>query len=144
MKVTSRTRYGLRALAAVARGGGERPVSLRRIAQEERLPRKYLERLFAALKADGLVRAVRGAGGGYVLARPAGSIRLLEVFEALEGSPDPVECLHPDAACPHESKCPTRDVWQEVSDAVSGVLADHTLADLLAREQTCNDHVRVR
>ena len=139
MRVSTRTRYGLRALAAVARGQHLRPVSLRTVALEESLPRKYLERLFAALKAAGLVRAVRGAAGGYVLARPATDIPLLEIFEALEGPPDPVECLQPGAVCPHESQCPTRDLWQEVSDAVSGVLAGHTLADLMKPEPKCTE-----
>jgi Rrf2 family protein len=139
MRVSARTRYGLRALAAVARSQHLRPVSLRTVAQEEHLPRKYLERLFALLKAAGLVRAVRGAGGGYVLTRLAGEIPLLEIFEVLEGPPDPVECLQPGALCPHEDRCPTRDLWQEVSDAVSAVLAGHTLADLMASEQKCHE-----
>jgi Rrf2 family transcriptional regulator, cysteine metabolism repressor len=137
MRASTRVRYGLRALAALASGHGSGPVSLAHIARMEALPPKYLERLFVSLKASGLVLAVRGAGGGYVLARDPGDICLLEVFEVLEGPPDPVECLQADATCPHESSCMTRDIWQEVSAAVSSVLAEHTLADLVGKQYHC-------
>ncbi|MCE5239699.1 Rrf2 family transcriptional regulator [bacterium] len=139
MRVSKRTRYGLRALSALAAAYGDGPLSLRAIAGEQYLPVKYLERLFVALKAAGLVRAVRGAGGGYALVRPPHEIRLLDVFEVLEGPPDPVECLQPTAVCPHEAACVTRDVWHEVSQAVSQVLADHTLADLVSQQHPCEE-----
>jgi len=139
MRVSTRTRYGLRALGALAGSYGNGPLSVRAIAQEERLPVKYLERLFVTLKGAGLVTAVRGAGGGYVLTRGPEDIRLLDVFEVLEGPPDPVECLQPEVACPHETACVTRDLWHEVSEAVSNVLADHTLADLTGTPHPCGE-----
>lgn len=141
MKVSTRTRYGLRALAMLAatRRGG--PMSLRAIAEAAGLPVKYLERLFSRLKAARVVRSRRGAGGGYKLARPPEEIPLLEVFEVLEGPPDPVDCLDPAVVCPHRETCATRDLWQEVSDAVSRVLAGHTLADLVG-EPVCEEESR--
>lgn len=139
MRVSTRVRYGLRALALLAAAHGTGPLSLAAIARDQRLSAKYLERLFASLKAGGFVAAVRGAGGGYELTRPPHQIRLLDVFEVLEGPPQPVECLQANAACPHEAQCLTRDIWQEVSQAVSGVLAEHTLADLVGHQYRCNE-----
>lgn len=139
MRVSTRTRYGLRALGALAGAHGNGPLSVRAIAAEQHLPVKYLERLFMTLKAAGLVTAVRGAGGGYALTRAPAEIRLLDVFEVLEGPPDPVECLQPTVVCPHESACVTRDVWHEVAQAVSNVLADHTLADLAGEPHACHE-----
>jgi Rrf2 family protein len=139
MRVSTRTRYGLRALGALAGAYGTGPLSLRAIAEQQHLPAKYLERLFAVLKSAGLVTAVRGVGGGYTLTRPPQDVRLIDVFEVLEGPPDPVECLQPDASCPRKDECATRDVWHEVSQAVSNVLADHTLADLVGEQQPCSE-----
>ncbi len=138
MRVSKRTRYGLRALAALAEAHGGGPVSVREIAESQHLPVKYLERLFVVLKASGLVIALRGAGGGYVLAQPPEQTRLLDVFEVLEGPPDPVECLHDEVPCPQEDTCATRHLWQQVSRAVSQVLADHTLADLGGEPPRCD------
>jgi len=139
MKVSTRTRYGLRALGALAAAHGSGPLSLRAIAADQHLPVKYLERLFVTLKAAGLVMAIRGAGGGYDRPRAPGEAPLLEVFEVLEGPPDPVECLQPSATCPRQGACATRDVWHEVSQAVSGVLADHSLADLVIEPPACHE-----
>jgi DNA-binding IscR family transcriptional regulator len=77
-----------------------------------------------------------------VLTRAPLDIRLLDVFEVLEGPPDPVACLQPEAACPHERDCVTRDLWHEVSEAVSNVLAEHTLADLVGAPQPCGEKGR--
>ena len=141
MKVSTRTRYGLRALAMLAAAHHGGPLSLRAIAEAAGLPVKYLERLFSRLKAAGLVRARRGSGGGYELSRDPERIPLLEVFEVLEGPPDPVECLDPAAICPHRETCATRDLWQEVSEAVSQVLAGHNLSDLVG-EPVCEEESR--
>ena len=142
MRVSTRARYGLRALGALAAAYGRGPLSVRAIAETQQLSPKYLERLFVTLKRAGLVLAVRGAGGGYVLAQEPGETRLLHVFEVLEGPPEPVECLQPEATCPHENACATRDVWHEVSQAVSGVLANHTLADLVGTPHPCPEKGR--
>lgn len=133
MKISTRTRYGLRAVVCLAQQYGKGPVSVREMAELQSLPTKYLEQLCATLKSAGLLTSVRGASGGYLLARPPDQITLLQVYTALEGSVAPVECLEGERACPEQGSCPTRPVWQRVSDAMEGVLHEQTLADLVTR-----------
>jgi Rrf2 family protein len=94
---------------------------------------KYLEHITAALKAAGLIKAVRGTRGGYALARPPADVNLGEVFRVLEGAPLVVECVENPRVCPRNSFCPTRDTWVEMRDAIQGVLDGTTLASLAER-----------
>lgn len=131
MRISTRTRYGLRAMTCLALRYGKGPVSVREMADAQDLPPKYLEHLFASLKAEGLVRSVRGPGGGYTLSRPPQEIKVLTIYRALEGSIAPMECLETPEVCPKRGSCPTRDVWQQASEAMEHVLEERTLADLV-------------
>lgn len=110
---------------------GEGPVSVREIAADQGLPPKYLEQLCGSLKAAGLIQAVRGAAGGYVLARPAAEVRLWDIYEVLEGELTPVQCLHDPQVCTNtkQGRCPTREMWLQMSEAVKQVLRQCTLAE---------------
>ena len=115
------------------------PVSLGAVAEAETLPLSYLEHLVAKLRAAGLVTSVRGAHGGYRLAREAGEITMLDVVEALEGPIAPMECFHVDregrVLCSHETDadraCATKLLWTRVQGGVTRALAGTTLADLV-------------
>lgn len=107
------------------------PASVRHIAQQQWLPIKYLEQLVGTLKAGGLVRALRGATGGYILSRPPEQITVAEIFAVLEGSLYPVECLREEESCGHRSCCATRGLWKSLSEAMIVVLDNTTLADLM-------------
>lgn len=135
MKVSTKARYGARALVELAVVYPKKAVSVKDMAKRQSISPKYLEQIFAPLKAMGLVRAVRGMHGGYELSRPPGQIGLDEVFAALEGSPAPVDCVDHPKACPMEDVCPTRDTWVEMRDAVEGVLKRTTLQDLVDRKR---------
>ena len=87
MQISTRGRYGLRAMFELARGFGQDPLLMSTVAERQGLSRKYLHTLLTTLKTAGLVRSVRGAGGGFVLARPPAEIKLSEVITALEGPP---------------------------------------------------------
>ena len=104
--------------------------SIREIAERQQLSPKYLEHIMQALKAAGLVRAARGAHGGYALTRPPGEIRMSDVFRVLEGPPAPVPCVDAPGLCGMADDCPTRDTWVELRGAIEGVLASRTLQDL--------------
>jgi Rrf2 family protein len=122
-------------VAELAAAYPDRPVSVRELARNQRLPVKYLEQIMAALKSAGLVRAVRGLHGGYALAASPDTTNLGEVFEALEGTPCLVECVTDPGACPMQGDCPTRDTWIELTEAVTRVLRDTTLQDLADRRR---------
>jgi Rrf2 family protein len=132
MKLSTRTRYGLRAILDLAVYQGKGPIQLKVIAQHQQISIKYLEQLIAILRSAGLVRSVRGAKGGYVLARPPQEIKVSDVFFALEGpSPISVECLENKDSCARVLDCIAREVWVKVQDAIIEVLKSMTLQDLL-------------
>ena len=130
MRVSTRGRYGLRAMFELARGFGQAPVLMSTVAERQDLSRKYLHALLTALKSAGLVRSVRGSGGGFALARPPAEIKLSEILRALEGPLSLVDCVADKRACDRSSRCPARRVWQELAGAVEDVLDNVTLKDL--------------
>jgi len=136
---SSKTEYGVRLMVELGRQSGERPTSLKAIAEAEGLPLSYLEHVVADLKKAGLVQSSRGAHGGYLLARPAAEIAMDEVVLALEGSVAPMDCLTTVApgrvACSHEAdhgrSCSTRLLWMRVQTGVIRALQSTTLAELV-------------
>ena len=134
MKLSTRGRYGTRALIELARHYGEGPVLLKDIAKKQEISLQYLERLMAPLTVAGLIHSTRGVGGGVWLAKPPEDIRLSNVIEAMEGPIVPVDCVQDPDACDRSSQCASRDVWTEVQDAIYKVLDRITLADLLTRQ----------
>jgi Rrf2 family cysteine metabolism transcriptional repressor len=131
MKLSSRSRYGFRAILELAVGYGEGPIQIKTIADREDISNKYLEQLIAMLKAAGLVRSVRGPRGGYTLAKPPSDIRLDEVFSTLEGPLVAVDCLEHPTFCPKCTDCVTRRIWSQMQDAVLDVLRTKTLQDMV-------------
>jgi Rrf2 family protein len=120
-------------MAELAAAYPDRAVSVREVARCQNLSPKYLEQILAPLKAAGLVRAVRGVHGGYMLSKPPETIALAQVFGVLEGSPAPVHCVDDPGGCPHQEVCPTRDTWVQIKEAVSSILEGTTLKDLAER-----------
>lgn len=133
MKLSSRSRYGLRAILDLALEYGKGPLQIKVIASREDISNKYLEQLMTILKTSGLVRSLRGPKGGYMLAKPPNEVKLNEVFTVLEGQLVTVECLQHPEFRPHCAECITRQVWSDVQDAVLGVLEAINLQDLVDR-----------
>jgi Rrf2 family protein len=147
MMFSTKAEYGVRVMVELARRAGEDPIPLAEIAAHDGLPLAYLEHLVARLRKAGLVDSRRGSRGGYMLARPAASITMAEVVEALEGSIAPIECISqaPDGSivCARESGgagsgragahqiCPTKLLWTRVRSSIVATLRETTLADLL-------------
>jgi Rrf2 family protein len=142
MRVSTRTRYGIRAVVELARQEGQSPLQLRVIGEREEISVKYLEQLMAVLKAAGLVRSVRGAKGGYVLARPADQITMDEVYRCLEGPVVTVECAEDPGACKRVTDCAARGLWVNVERAIHEVLASTTLADIAAKAKEAAEKQR--
>lgn len=138
MKLSTRSRYGLRAILELARRYGEPAVLMSELAEREELSRKYLHALLTSLRSAGLVRSVRGAGGGFVLTRHPAEIRLKEIVRALEGPLTLVACVENPSRCKRSAGCTARRVWQQLGAAMESMLNSLTLQDLLLMEEkTC-------
>lgn len=136
MHVSTRSRYGLRAMLYLALHDDGRPVPLSQIASSEGLPAPFLERIAGGLRKGGLVTASRGVAGGYRLARPAASITAADIVVALDGPLDVLACVHDQGACERANGCMSRAVWARLDDAITAALAGVTLKDLMeARTQ---------
>jgi Rrf2 family protein len=130
VRISSRCEYGLRAAVHLAGHHDGRPVPLPVIAAAEGIPAPFLERILAALREAGLVKATRGASGGYQLARPAADIPVGDVVTALEGPLSLVGCVPDDGACERSDSCASRIVWRRLDGAITGALNSITLQDL--------------
>lgn len=135
MKLSTRGRYGTRALLDIALHQKEGLVSLRDIAEREQFSLPYLEHLIAPLIEGGIIRSARGVGGGVSLIKSPQEIRLSEVLGLLEGSLVPVKCVTDPTICNRSGFCVTRDIWRELKTAMDGVLEATTLQDLVERQK---------
>ena len=135
MKLSTRTRYGTRALAELALAYPDRMLSAKDMAEKQEISAKYLEQIMSSLRAAGLVMSRRGLHGGYSLARPPEEITISDIYNVLEGSAAPVDCVGGSPACPLESVCPAQETWREVRDSIHNVLEGTSLRELAARLQ---------
>lgn len=133
VKISTRSRYGLRAMLELALRRGHGPVMMQTIADSQGVSRKYLDTIFASLKSAGLVRSRRGIGGGHMLGREPSEIRVGDILRALEGPLSLVDCVGMPDLCTRSHRCVTRDVWQDVGHAIESVLDQLTLEDLVKR-----------
>ena len=135
MKLSTRGRYGTRALLELALHHREGPVPLKDIAQSQQIPLQYLEHLITPLVAAGIIRSTPGARGGVWLAKAPREVKLSEVIGLLEGSIAPVECVSDPKYCSRSDFCVTRDIWGELKKVMNGVLESTTLQDLVERQK---------
>jgi Rrf2 family cysteine metabolism transcriptional repressor len=135
LKLSTRARYGTRALLDLARHEGKKPVQLKEIARRQNISLHYLEHIIAPLVAAGIVRSIRGARGGLRLTRQPGDIKLSEVIQLLEGTITPVDCIGNPESCERAGICVTRDIWCEMKKAIDTTLDSVTLRDLVERQK---------
>ena len=126
-------RYGARAIVQLAATHSDRAVSVREIGEKQGISAKYLEHILAALKAQGLVQAVHGKAGGYVLTKPPETITLKDLYESLCGVLAPAHCVARPESCPLRDICPAWDTFVEVEESIEAVLGRTTIQDLLTR-----------
>ena len=143
MKISTKGRYALRLMLDLAVQSGDSAVPLRDVAERQEISDKYLEQIVTQLARGGLVRSVRGAGGGYLLARPPEEYTVGEILRQLEGNLAPVSCVSGGSCCGRADRCVTLEVWQQIQDAVDGVVDNITLADLVKRyHEKCPEEER--
>lgn len=135
MRCPTGCRYGVRAMLDLALNFGKRPILLKDIARRQEVSEKYLQHSISALRKAGLVRSIRGAYGGYILAKSPPEIRLSEIIEVLEGSMAPVECVDNPQICERANFCVARDIWVKVKKAIDDVLESITLQDMVEQQK---------
>ena len=135
MKLSSKGRYAVMALADLAKFNLDEPVSLRDISLRQGISLVYLEQLFSKLKKNQIVTSVRGNKGGYVLSKQASEIKISDVFIAVDEKVKTVGCeKHSDNGCNGKSsKCITHDLWDELEDYINNFFQQKTLRDLVDR-----------
>ena len=135
MKISTKGRYALRLMLEVALHSNGAAVPLRDVAQRQEISDKYLEQIVTQLSRAGLVRSVRGAGGGYLLTREPSEYTVGEILRTLEGNLAPVSCADSDdvCRCSRAEQCVTVEIWRDIQAAVSSVVDHLTLADLVER-----------
>ena len=131
MMISTRGRYALRVMLDLAKDDTGTYVPLDDIARREGMSEKYLESIIVGLSRAGLVKALRGKGGGYKLTRKPEDYPLGESLRLTETSLAPVTCLESGAACPEAGACPTFPLWQGLDKVIDDYLNAHTLADLM-------------
>ena len=134
MKISTRGRYALRLMLELALNEGDQYITIKSISERQGISGKYLEQIISVLSRAGYVKSTRGAQGGYKLARPAEEYTVGMILKLIEGSLAPVACMDDvPNQCPRHGDCVTLDVWQELYDAINGVLDAITLSDLAAK-----------
>lgn len=133
MKLSTKGRYGLRAMLDLALSDEKGPITIHAIAQRQEISERYLEQLLIPLKQAGLVKSVRGSQGGYVLGRAPQDISVGDIIRVMEGPLAPVECvseLNPDD-CKRADICVTRTIWVKLRDSITEILDSYSLLDLV-------------
>ena len=136
MKLSTRGKYGLYAMYYLADHKNEGPQSLQSIASTG-VPKQYLEQLLGNLRRAGLVNTVRGAQGGYQIAKTPDDISILDVIDAMEGPLELSECMTDEGHCDRSCQCPVRRVWHRLTDSINRELAGVTLGDMFDNTYDC-------
>jgi Rrf2 family protein len=133
IRLSTKGRYGTRLMLNLGRhyGSGSQAVILKNISEDERISIRYLEQIIIPLKINRLVKSIRGAGGGYTLARKPEDIKISEILHALEGNCCLVECIEDETYCEFIETCPTYEIWKGATELLKGYFDNLTLRDVL-------------
>ncbi len=134
MRLSSKTRYAVRALIDLAVNYKGRPVLIKEIAKRQNISVRYLENIFTVLRAGGILHSNKGSGGGFYLDKEPKFINVLEVVNLLEGGVSLVECVDSSIECHIVKKCVTRDVWSNLNEVIKKNLASVTLDNLIKKQ----------
>lgn len=136
MKISTRGRYALRLMLDLAMQKPDAYVTIKSIGERQEISVKYLEQIITALSRAGYVKSARGARGGYRLARPPEAYTVGMILRLIEGDLVPVSCMEDEPnQCPRCVHCVTLDVWEQLREAINGVVDHVTLADLAAKQK---------
>ena len=144
MKISTKGRYGLRALIDLALYSENETVSIQSIARRQNISDSYLEQLMRKLRSAGLIVSVRGAQGGYKLARPANEISVGDVLRALEGSLEAVTCGGEDNSCQGADLCVTKFVWERINSSIRDTVDSIKLSQLVEESRLMREKGQIQ
>ena len=134
MKLSTKGRYAVMAMADLGQTATSKPIALADVADRQEISLSYLEQLFGKLRRAGLVKSVRGPGGGYLLARSADEIRISDVIQAVDEPISATRCTQTEGCHSDKARCMTHDLWQALTYQIHMYLSSVTLADVCARK----------
>lgn len=130
MKLSTKGRYGVRAMAELAAHYGGAPISIKTISKEQNLSEYYLEQLFSPLRRANVIRSIRGAQGGYVLCKDPSEITVGDIMTILEGPIEIADCID-GYQCDSEHSCATKFVWEKIKSSIDNVMNSISLQDIV-------------
>lgn len=131
LRLSTRGQYGVRAMYEIAKASAVGPVTIKKISGEQHVSVAYLEQILNRLRKSGIIKSVKGPGGGYMLARDPGSISIGEILKELEGPVAITSCLDPREGCVRVDNCVTHLLWKSLGDNIERFLDHMKLQDLL-------------
>ncbi|MGL4875010.1 MAG: RrF2 family transcriptional regulator [Clostridium sp.] len=137
MKLSTKGRYGVKAMVDLAVNYGESPVSIKTISKRQHISEYYLEQLFSPLRKAKLIRSIRGAQGGYVLNKEPKDITVADIMYILEGPIEIADCID-GVACDNVDCCATRMLWKRIKESIDEVMEGVTLQDIV------NDYEKIQ
>ncbi|MCL4475092.1 MAG: Rrf2 family transcriptional regulator [Nitrospirae bacterium] len=139
LKLSTKGQYGVRAMFEIARGYPESPVTIKEISERQDVSVAYLEQILNKLRRAGLIRSVKGPGGGYLLTKDPGGVNIASILKELEGPVAITSCLDPEEGCARVEGCVTHLLWRSLGAKIEAFLETITLRDLLEKEPLLKD-----
>ncbi|MCM8771592.1 MAG: Rrf2 family transcriptional regulator [Candidatus Omnitrophica bacterium] len=139
MKISTRTRYGLRALIDLGVYYKGKPIFVKDIAKRQNLSERYLEHIMLTLKKAGILRSAKGGKGGYAFLRDPSEIKIKEIIEILEGTISPTECVEKSKICERSEICVARKLWCNIKEKILEYLDNITLDELIKKQKELNE-----
>lgn len=130
MKLSTKGRYGVKAMVDLAMNYGKGPISIKEISERKKISEYYLEQLFSPLRKAGLIKSIRGAQGGYILSKEPKDITIYDIIEVVEGPIEISTCIDGDA-CDNIDCCATRIVWKKIKKSIDEVTTSISLQDIV-------------
>jgi Rrf2 family protein len=131
MKLTTRTRYGIRSVLDLARNANDKPVSVKDISRRQKISTRYLENIFHELTSAGILGSLKGKGGGFYLEKPLKDITILSIIEILDGELYILDCLLDESCCENAAGCYTRPTWSKLNNEIRKAFANVTMEEIL-------------
>jgi Rrf2 family protein len=141
LRLSTRGQYGVRAMFEIARGYPDKPVAIKEIAERQDVSVAYLEQILNKLRRGGLIKSVKGPGGGYLLAAEPGKTSIAAILKELEGPVAITSCLDPEEGCARVEGCVTHLLWRSLGAKIEAFLETITLKDLLEQEDLLKEAV---
>ncbi len=139
MKLSTKSRYALRAIIELNTISGGKPVFVREIAKKQDISERYLENIFTQLRSNGILISLKGKNGGFKLAREPKEISLFDIITAVEGNLSIVECATNNNTCKISAECVSRQIWEEINNSLIDKIKSYKLDDIIARFNKDND-----